>query len=1181
MARKDYSITYEKIKSYEFEEYSFDDYQSWYAHTISQLSKLQKRNKDGSLHNVYQGIGDYLEELLAAAMRKRFEQKNKDNPYDLFKDVVGEYLINIEDMVTIKDQMLLLEQMVDIFNGVKSLTSIDPSPQKKKKTVELIEDDKDLENVILDVAYGQIVKYEREIPNFKSVIGQIMGKYPQYREDPTMVREIAEKMVEQANSEFIKNGIEEIRKRVKNENKRETEKVKPITELNIEYYFAMGDYKPEVIYYEIEGDERQISIQALIRKVKDKKIQEELNRIRPNGPEWPISSTGNYYLIITNDPMMIVTMSTARPWASTSCMRANGPYNRGPFHDVELGNPVTFVLTADTINEGWPTIYDDTLKGRNLMKWGLRDNIPDDYAVGFESTTYPSGREWGIPMATALGMILTDRGYMGYTNCRTPYRYKGWSDLMGATNVQITYTGINLYGRKINLEESQFAPEIAMAQSPTTVYSQMNRLTRLSVDVRIKRAVAQNPNIWMYETALGRLIRTKDLDVYRQLVNSPIAIPEALLEMGLVIEEVDSRVGGRDWENYPHNSLIYDLIKHPNTPLELHQHYVEKYGKPFISWAYAQTSGPCYAPLELLDEVIDNIYNDDDKMYPEEYLKSFRALIYAPHMDEEKFIKLMNRYYNYRSKRNAMKGSMFSPAEVAVNDEIENLFAFRVLMPFHEGENGWAFKGDYLGIPTSTNNIEPSWRHNYINIASVEVVALLVEIVPQILSNSDRFNGCMMFENLREWEVGDYLWDKRTKLKISLEHFINRPRSPTDIMKPISHLLIPAKRLGTVFNNLKHADISKIKYDFLPEVSEHRIERETISRNLLKKILTNPEQIMEIGIAPIAMWLLTPSQFDDYVSTIMGIALGGLWNEGKLLDPPEDYFDFYNMIENIGIMSEAAIGLAKNPRVPEQIQNDLIGSWLEISNKYEGTYNEKISIIEGLLAVNPNVSKNVINKLIHNDNYRQLFAKNPNCPQSYLTGHKAGGREASLFYQYPVEVLCNPGLSNDNFDRLWTLLDKYLRTEVEADAERLFNRLASFKSILNIDKGVTKRKYIRDKILQGDDVSNWINYWRGGNSKGTKYSNHQRKNMFTEVGGITDYPMAPIGHKSVVLFFEDGDVDNNSLWFIKKMEDGGDGMLKIDAKITKYVDGQLQEETYKGTQHVNEFFRFIPPEDNL
>ena len=178
-----------------------------------------------------------------------------------------------------------------------------------------------------------------------------------------------------------------------------------------------------------------------------------------------------------------------------------------------------------------------------------------------------------------------------------------------------------------------------------------------------------------------------------------------------------------------------------------------------------------------------------------------------------------------------------------------------------------------------------------------------------------------------------------------------------------------------------------------------------------------------------------------------------------------------------------------------------------------------------------------------------------------------------------MEVLCNPGLTNDNFDRLWTLLDKYLRTEVEADAERLFHRLADHKNIVTIEKGSSKRKYIRDKILVGDGAKNWMNYWRGGNSKGTKYTNSKRQNMFTEVGGITDYPMAPIGKKSVVLFFEDGVVERNSLWFIKKMEDMGDGMLKITANIINIVDGNIHETAYQGTQHVNQFFKFILPED--
>ena len=318
-------------------------------------------------------------------------------------------------------------------------------------------------------------------------------------------------------------------------------------------------------------------------------------------------------------------------------------------------------------------------------------------------------------------------------------------------------------------------------------------------------------------------------------------------------------------------------------------------------------------------------------------------------------------------------------------------------MPFHEGDNGWAFKGDYLGIPTFTNNIDSSWRHKYRNMETVKVSALLVDIVPEILSNSDRFNGCMMFENLREWEVGDYLWDNRTKLKISLEHFINRPRSPTEIMKPIPHLLISTKRFGTVFNNLKDANISKIKYDFLPEDTEHRIERDDISRNTLKKILTNPEQIIEIGIGTIAMWLSTPSQFQDYENTVMGIALGGLWNDGDLLDPPEDYFEFYNMIENIGIMGDAAVGLSKNQRLPEIIQSNLLNSWIDISNKYQGTYNEKLSIVEGHLAANSNISRKLVDRLISNDNYRQTLAKNPNCPQSYLTGHGAGAEKHLCF----------------------------------------------------------------------------------------------------------------------------------------------------------------------------------------
>ena len=73
-----------------------------------------------------------------------------------------------------------------------------------------------------------------------------------------------------------------------------------------------------------------------------------------------------------------------------------------------------------------------------------------------------------------------------------------------------------------------------------------------------------------------------------------------------------------------------------------------------MTWAYAQTSGPCYAPLELLDEVIDNILMTGPnpnalKSFPPNWpmvKNAFKALIYAPHMNEEKFIKLIDTYHN-------------------------------------------------------------------------------------------------------------------------------------------------------------------------------------------------------------------------------------------------------------------------------------------------------------------------------------------------------------------------------------------------------------------------------------------------------------------------------------------------------------------------------------------------------
>ena len=1184
---QNYSITYEKVKSYEFEEYNFDDWESWFNHTVSQLSNMKRKNPDGSVSNIGFALFSQLESRLKRAMETRFANKDNDSsPYHIFKDVVGEYIVNIEDMVTIKSQMAKLEEILDIFNSVEALTTADPSPQRRDAPTELPDGDESLEEIALNIAYAQIDEYEKEVPSSRPVMGRIMAAHPQYRSDSAEVEEVAEKMVEKANNEFNSIGLEAIRALVKKDSKKE-KAVEVAEKLNIEYYFAMGQYSPEEVHFEIDGGEQQIGLTSLIRKVKDQKLQDKLNRIKPGASEWPVSSTGKYYLIISNDPMLIVTMSTNRSWAHGSCMRQDGAYPNGPFHDVELGNPVTYVLTSDKLNEGWPTTYDQTLKGRNLMKWGYKDSDRTNYGIGFEPTTYPSGRDWGIPMATALGMILTERGHMGYSKCTTPYIYQGWSDLMGSTNRNIIFTGINLYGRNINLDEAQFAPEMAMAQSPMAVYSQINRLTRMSVDMRIKRAVAQNPNIWMYDIALTRLIRSKDNDIYKQLIGCPIAIPDALLEMGKVLEEVGEQAYTLDNRR---NNILWDLVRHHNTPAELHHHFAEKYGEEYLSWAYHSQGSPrlpikpCYAPHDMMDVLVELAFTYPDRG---QVMKAVQALAYAPNMDTANFVTLLSKFNKWiRSRRwHTDKGRLsLSEKHTELYQELEatrRVLTFRTLLPFQEGDEGWAFSGEYLGIPTKANDIRQEWRSNYNNLLSSDSISLLIQIVPEILSENDMFNGCILFENLRDWEVSDFLWTNRAKLEIAPYSFMNRPRSSRDISNPVPHLLCPPERVAEAFSELEPSEVFLFKYDFLPNDSDARLEREGVPRPLLNIILSSNQYLLDIGLEPVAMWLVDPKRhFDQYEHSVMEIAIGGLWSEGELLDPPENYVEFQDMIMNIAVMEQAAIGLAKNPRISEDMQYKLLNTWVEISDKYGGSYSEEITFIEDLLVANPAISRATVKRLINNVNYRQILAKNPNCPQSYLTGHKGGGREASLFYQYPVEVLSNPGLSDDNFSRLWTLMDSYLRTEVDADAERLFNRIRTFQQkFMGIAKGVTKRKYVKNTILKGNNVNNWMSYWRGGSSKGTTFETHNRKNLFTEGGGITDYPLSIVGKKSVVLFFNDGVTEENELWFVERMREIKGGNLEIKAKVVKWADGHITEETYEGTQHINEFFKFIPPEE--
>ncbi len=69
-------------------------------------------------------------------------------------------------------------------------------------------------------------------------------------------------------------------------------------------------------------------------------------------------------------------------------------------------------------------------------------------------------------MATAIGMILQEKGLLNYKKCVTPYRYQGWSDTMGTSNVQISYAGLRMEGKKINLQKLVFCTGIKSCWKP-------------------------------------------------------------------------------------------------------------------------------------------------------------------------------------------------------------------------------------------------------------------------------------------------------------------------------------------------------------------------------------------------------------------------------------------------------------------------------------------------------------------------------------------------------------------------------------------------------------------------------------------------------------------------------------------------------------------------------------------
>ena len=240
----------------------------------------------------------------------------------------------------------------------------------------------------------------------------------------------------------------------------------------------------------------------------------------------------------------------------------------------------------------------------------------------------------------------------------------------------------------------------------------------------------------------------------------------------------------------------------------------------------------------------------------------------------------------------------------------------------------------------------------------------------------------------------------------------------------------------------------------------------------------------------------------------------------------------------------------------------MVGDWVYLSHKYGGSYGEYLDNIYGALSVNPNVDKNILNKLYGMETYHKELSQNPNTPIKYLF---------TLFDEYPSLVLSNPALNQAEFSNLWNLCMDVLSTMTNENPNRLFDSF-TINNVLQRNKGSQIRSSLKTYIGE----NKWVKYWRGGTTKKGNFKTYLKQNLYTE--GIADYPIIPT-HKSIVIKFSDNPEEyiTNQIYYLDKIEKIDEYNILIEGILTSWDgDSKRKEEEISQRVGIDEFFNYIP-----
>ena len=310
MASKD-TITFSKVKTYSMPEESWDSADNWLADFKKRLAGY---NGNGGANNIkmdakYNDQSVKLKEALEIRIANKKENIGNYGYGKCMKNIIGEYVVTLEDKQGLQKKFAIMEKMIGIFNGDEKLTTTDPEGPKEIINEGFFGLDGD-DAVTITLAI--IADEDPTKITVGKAMGYLNGNFPHLRpEMKTLAGKVAKgvgninKRVRDGEIESIKSEAIEIYPKAFEES---SESIEENNE-PIFYQFRAGDLLPEIVRYQVGEEVKEIELSKLIRTMKyDKAAYAWLNQHKPNGgPKWPQGGSGQYYLVISNDPFQNYT----------------------------------------------------------------------------------------------------------------------------------------------------------------------------------------------------------------------------------------------------------------------------------------------------------------------------------------------------------------------------------------------------------------------------------------------------------------------------------------------------------------------------------------------------------------------------------------------------------------------------------------------------------------------------------------------------------------------------------------------------------------------------------------------------------------------------------------------------------------------------------------------------------